>query len=378
MSRPAAEIERARALISTQYAAEHVVLLDSGRSALQVALDVVLSGRGARRVVGLPAFQCFDVAAAAVGANAQIALYDIDPTTLAPDLASLERLVQRGVSVIVIAPLYGLPVDWDAVASLLERHGAIAIEDAAQGGGATWRGRALGSLGDVSILSFGRGKGWTGGGGGAICARGSLAPAFATTAGMLPSMKTSREIRVIATAFMQWVAGRPSLYGVPAAIPALELGETRYHPPAPATQAAAFSAALLCGTFAASRREVEIRRRNAAEWQVRLPAQLSTSVPRVASGAAPGYLRYPVRVAPRQRARADLRAERRAGIAPSYPAALSSVAAVAERRVHPDISVSGAEALARELLTLPTHSLLTHHDRAKILSLCGKWSPGAN
>jgi hypothetical protein len=82
-------------------------------------------------------------------------------------LQSLERLLQRGARVVVVASLYGFPVDWDAVAGVLAPYGAIAIEDAAQGDHAAWRGRPLGSVGPISVLSFGRGKGWTGGGGGA-------------------------------------------------------------------------------------------------------------------------------------------------------------------------------------------------------------------
>ena len=57
-----------------------------------------------------------------------------------------------------------------AIAEIAERHGLAVVEDAAQGLGATWRGRPLGSFGDVSVLSFGRGKGWTGGVGGALLA----------------------------------------------------------------------------------------------------------------------------------------------------------------------------------------------------------------
>ena len=76
---------------------------------------------------------------------------------------SLERALKRGAGVVVVAPLCGIPVDWDRVGRCLAPYGALAVEDAAQGHGAEWRGLPLGGLGTLSVLSFARGKGWTGG-----------------------------------------------------------------------------------------------------------------------------------------------------------------------------------------------------------------------
>src|SRR3989442_356539 len=154
------------ALLECEYAADHVILLGSGTQALQIALRLAMSRVGDPSVA-LPAFTCFDVASAAVGASARLRFYDVEPSTLAPDLESLERVLERGTRVVVVTPLYGLPVDWDTIDALAVRHGAIVIEDAAQGHHARWRGRPLGSLGSLSVLSFGRGKGLTGGAGGA-------------------------------------------------------------------------------------------------------------------------------------------------------------------------------------------------------------------
>src|SRR5439155_883687 len=117
-------------------------------------------GGGEPPVVALPAYACYDVATAAVAVNARIALYDVHPATLAPDLASLTATLAEGARIVVVAPLYGMPVDWDAIEQCVAAFGALAIEDAAQGHGASWRGRPLGSLGRLSVLSFSRGKGW--------------------------------------------------------------------------------------------------------------------------------------------------------------------------------------------------------------------------
>src|SRR5262245_6199582 len=83
-------------LLQREYTAERVVLTGSGTQALQLAITIALRHRGPSTMVALPGFSCFDVASAAVGADAGVACYDIDPRTLAPDLNSLDRVVQRG------------------------------------------------------------------------------------------------------------------------------------------------------------------------------------------------------------------------------------------------------------------------------------------
>ncbi|HEX8361985.1 MAG TPA: DegT/DnrJ/EryC1/StrS family aminotransferase, partial [Longimicrobium sp.] len=143
-----------------RFGARHVALCASGTHALQCAL-----ARAGGAPVALPAYACYDLATAAVGAGVCVALYDVDPASLAPDPASLERVLAAGARLVVVAPLYGIPVDWPALERLATVYGARLIEDAAQGHGASLGGRALGSLGEMSVLSFGRGKGWTGGGG---------------------------------------------------------------------------------------------------------------------------------------------------------------------------------------------------------------------
>jgi len=78
-----------RQLLAREFAAADVALFASGTQALQMALTVAGNEIGSNATVALPAFTCFDVATAAVGAGLRISLYDIDPVTLTPDLDSL-------------------------------------------------------------------------------------------------------------------------------------------------------------------------------------------------------------------------------------------------------------------------------------------------
>jgi len=219
-----------RVLLAQEYAAEQTLLFGSGTQALQVAICLALRETG-DSPVALPAFSCFDVGAAAVGARAQIRLYDLDPNTLGPDLDSLARVLDRGTRVVVVAPLYGFPVDWASMDGVLALHDAVAIEDAAQGYQARWRGRPLGTLGPMSVLSFGRGKGWTGGAGGALLLRGTGARDVARLS--LDRRGLLDELRVLGMLTAQWLFGRPEIYWLPTAVPWLGLGETIYRDPTP-------------------------------------------------------------------------------------------------------------------------------------------------
>src|SRR5690606_39417180 len=116
------------------------------------------------------------------------------------------------------------------VRALAATHQAVISEDAAQGIGGSYAGRPLGAHGDLAVLSFGRGKGLTAGGGGALLAgsaafaapvrelEGSLPPAARGVAGLFKSL-------------VQWALARPSLYWIPAGLRLLGLGATAYRPP---------------------------------------------------------------------------------------------------------------------------------------------------
>lgn len=356
---------RAEDFIASRFGADRVLLTDSGRSALQIAIGIAAQKRRAA-VVALPAFQCFEVASAAVGAGLRIVLYDVDPHTLAPDLVSFDDALGAGAHVAVIAPLYGVPVDWDAVRAIADRRGALLIEDAAQGLGARWRGAPLGALGSVSVLSFGRGKGWTGGGGGAVTIRGDEELGAFVDAVRSSLAAGGYGALPAAASIAQWLAGRPAAYGLLARMPGLGLGETVYHPPASPARMTAFSAALLIRTFDLAASETRTRREQAEAWLRDLPAAARARVALPPQHAEAGYLRLPLLLdgPPPMEVWPQLRS---AGMMRSYPAPLSDLPEVRTRLIGRPAIHSGARALAARLVTLPTHSLVEPRDRRVII-----------
>ena len=340
--------------LAKRYAAPRAVLFGSGTQALQTAISV--AHRRVGGIVGLPAFQCYDLVSAAVGADVQVALYDLDPATLAPDPDSLRRLVAAGARVVVIAPLYGIPVPWDTLAKEVESAGGVAIEDAAQGHGASWRDRPVGGWGNLSVLSFGRGKGWCGGSGGALLLRNGW-EAETVDEPRRPGM--GAEARVVMQLKAQWLLGRPALYGVPARIPGLHLGETMYHPPRDPAGITRAAAAAVRAHATPSQNEAGMRRDNAR----RLLREAGLRGVAVPTGGAAGFLRLPLRLR-REHETDDVPAA--LGVARSYPTTLGVLPALKGHFAGAG-ALPGAESLARGLVTAPTHSRVTAADRRALV-----------
>ena len=355
--RPALE-----ARLAERFSADEVVLTASGTHALTLALLGAGERMEGRSPVLLPAWTCFDVAAAAVGADVQVLFYDLDPRTLAPDLDSLRRGVEAGGRIVVVNHLYGLPLPWTGIRDVVDSVGGILVEDAAQGAHGGWEGQLLGSLGDFSVLSFGRGKGWTGAGGGALLIRGAGAGDGGGDSRVEPS---GREWPTLVKAAAMGVLGVPALYGVPRRLPFLGLGETHYHPPTHPRAMGAVEAALIRASEEAAEAEAGARRRNAAELARRLGEIQGVAIPTPVEGGDPGFLRFPILLPPARHPDPALRIG--LGIGASYPTPLPHLPPLQSRIVGGPWEVPGARELAAEVLTLPTHSGVSTADMDGIM-----------
>lgn len=349
--------ESLQARILAEYGAMAVELTQSGTTALALAM-LASAPNGRRPRVALPAWGCYDLMTAADTTDAEVLLYDLDPATLAPSAASFSEVLQSEPTAVVVAHWFGLPVALAALIAQVREAGAACIEDAAQGVGGSIAGRPLGSLGDFGILSFGRGKGRTGGGGGALLANNATAAAQLQSVAHRVSPPISGRTGLIALA-AQWALARPWLYIIPSSIPMLKLGETHYQPPAPLRGMAEWSAAVLLALWDRSAAACGDRRAVGATW-ARAVAGLAGLVPFTApTGTAAGWLRYPVRV-PNGAALRGATA-RQAGIMPSYPMTLAELP-LAQGRLANAGPWPGATHLATTVWTLPSHGSVRERD----------------
>ncbi len=356
-----------RARIRAAYGASEVILTDSGTTALALAIRASAPA-GARPRVALPAYGCFDLMTAADAAGAEVVLYDLEPATLAPDRDSLRAALADGPHAVVVAHWYGIPVELEEITADARAAGTVLIEDAAQGVGARLGGRPVGGSGDLAVLSFGRGKGRTGGRGGALLVNDvKLSPAVRRAAEQLhPPSGAARDLGVLAA--LLWL-GRPSLYCLPMMLPGLHLGETLYRPSWPGSELPAALAAVVLRVWELALEEAEVRSRNTGRWLEALEGIADVHPISVSSRVQPGRLRFPIRA--RGRALTALRSAeaRRHGVMPGYP---STLAQLPRPILNAEASFGGADTLVTECLTLPTHRMVDSRDIAAVARMLGR------
>jgi len=153
----------------------HAVALSSGTAALHLALLALGVGRGDEVWCSTLTFAASANAITYVGAtpvfvDSEPGSWNLDPQLL---VEALDAAAGRGAlpKAVIAVDLYGQCADYEPIVEACHRHGVWLIEDAAEGLGATYRGRPAGSFGDLSILSFNGNKIITTSGGGMLLSR---------------------------------------------------------------------------------------------------------------------------------------------------------------------------------------------------------------
>ena len=146
--------------------ARRVLLTTSGTHALELALLAL--GIGPGQEVICPSFTFVSSANAVLRVGARPVFADIEDATLGLDPADVERRIGPRTTALIPVDYAGVAPDMEALGTIARRSGLRVVEDAAQGVAASWRGRALGTLGDAGCLSFHETKNVSCGEGGAL------------------------------------------------------------------------------------------------------------------------------------------------------------------------------------------------------------------
>jgi perosamine synthetase len=128
------------------------VAVCNGSVAIEVALAALHIGAGDEVI--LPSFTIISCAAAIVRAGAVPVVVDCQNDTWNIDPALIAAKITSRTKAIMVVHIYGLPVDMDPVIALARKHGLSIIEDAAEQHGQTYKGRPVGSFGDIATVSF--------------------------------------------------------------------------------------------------------------------------------------------------------------------------------------------------------------------------------
>jgi len=154
--------ERLRTLLGVR----HALLTTSCSHALELAAMALRLGPGDEVI--MPSFTFVTTASSVVRQGARPVFADIDEWTFNIDPEHVEELITPATRAVMPVHYAGQGCEMDAILEIARRHNLRVIEDAAQGLGAKYAGRHLGSIGDIGCFSFHVTKNVVGGEGGAF------------------------------------------------------------------------------------------------------------------------------------------------------------------------------------------------------------------
>lgn len=158
--------KQCNAWLKERFSAQKVLLTTSGTTALDMAF--LLCGLRPGDEVILPSFTFSSTATAAVLAGAKLVFVDVRPDTMNIDETKIEAAITDRTRVITVMHYAGAACEMDAVMDIARRYGLLVVEDAAQAVMSTYKGRALGTIGDLGCYSFHETKNYSMGEGGAL------------------------------------------------------------------------------------------------------------------------------------------------------------------------------------------------------------------
>lgn len=154
----------------------HCAALSSGTAAIHLALIILGVKQGDEVICSTFTFSgsCNPIAyqgAVPVFVDSERLTWNMDPVLLEEAIVDRQKKTGRKPKAIIAVHLYGMPAQIDTIMDVARRYEIPVIEDAAEALGSTYRGKKLGTFGDMGIYSFNGNKIITTSGGGALVAR---------------------------------------------------------------------------------------------------------------------------------------------------------------------------------------------------------------
>lgn len=149
-----------------RFKAKKILLTTSGSTALDMAA-IMCDIQPGDEVI-LPSYTFSSTANAFVLAGATLVFVDIRPDTMNIDEKKIEAAITPRTKAICVVHYAGVACEMDTIMEIAHRHNLLVVEDAAQGVMSTYKGKALGTIGDFGCYSFHETKNYSMGEGGAI------------------------------------------------------------------------------------------------------------------------------------------------------------------------------------------------------------------
>jgi len=154
-----------------KFDSKYAIAFCNGTATLHIALEAVGVGFGDEVIV--PPLTMSSTTYGVLHANATPVFADVDPETFEISAESIEKCITPRTKAIVVVSLFGLAPDFDAINAIAKKHGLAVIEDDAQCFLGKYKGKTVGTLGDIASFSFQSSKHMTCGEGGMLITQSS-------------------------------------------------------------------------------------------------------------------------------------------------------------------------------------------------------------
>jgi perosamine synthetase len=383
------ELGRFKAELKDYFAVKHCFLVSSGKAALALILNALKDLYPNKDQVIIPAYTCYSVPSVIVRAGLNIQLCDMDPETLDFDYTQVCKLIHplstepnkfkqlnelnkpnNSLLSIIPAHLFGIPANIDRVRSLLGDKEVVIVEDAAQAMGGKCKNRKLGTLGDVSFFSLGRGKALSTVEGGIILTnRDDIAQKISELLTHIPGYNVLELFNLVIEAILLSLFMHPSLFWLPKSLPFLSLGATIYNPGFKIRRMSPFQAGMAKNWKTKIEGFQKARKVRSKVWSTFIHNLKTYELSVISHPPGSDLIRFPVRVKNFSLRKAILnRSDRKGlGIMPGYPDSIDGIPAL--RTLFSEQNFPIAKQYSQQLITLPVHPYVSERDRAKASDL---------
>lgn len=138
--------------IAALFAKRHGIMVNSGSSALELAVELLALPPGSEVIT--PALTFATTVAPLVRTGLIPAFVDVEPDTFNIDVDQIEAMITPATKAIMVPSLIGNLPDWDRIAAIASGHDLVVVEDSADTLGATLRGTSTGTRSHISATSF--------------------------------------------------------------------------------------------------------------------------------------------------------------------------------------------------------------------------------
>lgn len=408
------ECKRFKSELKNYFGVKHCFLVSSGKAALTIILRALHAIHPERNEVLIPAFICYSVPSAIVRAGLKIRLCDTDPDTLDFNFAQLKKILTQTKPAIqnskflpreihasnsvthltgakllaVVSPhLFGLPADIEKIQEMVKDPDVTIVEDAAQVLGTEWNNRKLGTIGDVSFFSLGRGKALSTVEGGIILTnKDNLSENIRKELNDISEYTLGEKIILIINAVIINIFMRPSLFWFPKSLLFLKLGDTIYDSGFKIKKMSSFQAGLANDWEDKLTKFIKMRSANSRYWkscfQPSPNSQLATNSSNLPASSfqlpanisdIDSFLRFPLRVDNPKIRKNILEKSKQMGLGImfTYPDSVDGIKELKDdfqKQAFP-----GAKAMASKLITLPVHPFVSENDKVQIIKHIEKY-----